>query len=59
MPRRSGRSGHDDTDWDTVLTLADRTSPYALAGSISGRYIKENMNPDLDWTYPFMGTEGN
>ncbi|AQW55226.1 1-pyrroline-5-carboxylate dehydrogenase [Streptomyces hygroscopicus] len=119
VPRRSGRSGHDDTDWDTVLTLADRTSPYALAGSIfttertaisqalsvlrdtagttyvndeptgalmgwqyfgggrasgtndktgsplalrrrvSGRYIKENMNPDLDWTYPFMGTEGN
>ncbi|ASQ99171.1 hypothetical protein [Streptomyces sp. 11-1-2] len=38
----------------------DKTgSPLALRRRVSGRYIKENMNPDLDWTYPFMGTEGN
>ncbi|MDI3406444.1 L-glutamate gamma-semialdehyde dehydrogenase [Streptomyces cavernicola] len=38
----------------------DKTgSPLALQRWVSGRYIKENMSPDLDWTYPYMGTSGN
>jgi 1-pyrroline-5-carboxylate dehydrogenase len=109
---------YDDADWNSILTLADTTSPYALTCSVfatertaisealsvlrdaagmtyvndkptgalmgrqsfgggrasgtndktgsplalqrwvSGRYIKENMNPDLDWTYPYMGQAG-
>ncbi|MER5217096.1 L-glutamate gamma-semialdehyde dehydrogenase [Streptomyces sp. NPDC002838] len=37
----------------------DKTgSPLALQRWVSGRYIKENMNPDLDWTYPYMGQTG-
>ncbi|MFM9371934.1 L-glutamate gamma-semialdehyde dehydrogenase [Streptomyces sp. Da 82-17] len=38
----------------------DKTgSPLALQRWVSGRYIKENMSPDLNWTYPYMGTAGN
>lgn len=34
----------------------DKTgSVLALQRWISGRFIKENMAPDLDWTYPYMG----
>nr|WP_238412296.1 L-glutamate gamma-semialdehyde dehydrogenase [Saccharothrix deserti] len=33
----------------------DKTgSALALQRWISGRFIKENMNPDLDWTYPYL-----
>ena len=38
----------------------DKTgSPLALQRWISGRYVKENLSPDLDWTYPYMGTSGS
>ncbi|GAB91180.1 L-glutamate gamma-semialdehyde dehydrogenase [Gordonia rhizosphera] len=34
----------------------DKTgSVLALQRWVSGRFIKENMTPDLDWTYPYMG----
>ncbi|GAA0528502.1 1-pyrroline-5-carboxylate dehydrogenase [Saccharopolyspora subtropica] len=34
----------------------DKTgSVLALQRWVSGRFIKENMAPDLDWTYPYMG----
>ncbi|MEV0703582.1 L-glutamate gamma-semialdehyde dehydrogenase [Saccharopolyspora sp. NPDC050389] len=34
----------------------DKTgSVLALQRWVSGRFIKENMVPDLDWTYPYMG----
>jgi 1-pyrroline-5-carboxylate dehydrogenase len=34
----------------------DKTgSVLALQRWLSGRFIKENMAPDLDWTYPYMG----
>ncbi|MCF1595862.1 aldehyde dehydrogenase family protein [Streptomyces muensis] len=37
----------------------DKTgSRLALQRWVSGRYIKEYMNPDLHWTYPYMGGEG-
>ncbi|HEX6360338.1 aldehyde dehydrogenase family protein [Actinophytocola sp.] len=28
----------------------------ALQRWVSGRFIKENMDPDLHWTYPYLGT---
>ncbi|GAB2738613.1 L-glutamate gamma-semialdehyde dehydrogenase [Salinifilum aidingensis] len=34
----------------------DKTgSTLALQRWVSGRFIKENMAPDQDWTYPYMG----
>jgi 1-pyrroline-5-carboxylate dehydrogenase len=34
----------------------DKTgSPMALQRWLSGRFIKENMAPATDWTYPYMG----
>jgi 1-pyrroline-5-carboxylate dehydrogenase len=32
-------------------------SPAALRRWVSGRLIKENLRPAVDWTYPYMGTQ--
>ena len=25
------------------------------AGRVNGRFVKENLNPPHEWTYPYMG----
>ena len=30
-------------------------SPLALQRWVSGRFVKENLNPDTDYRYPYLG----